>query len=298
MSGPTYEKISVTSKDGTKIGIRKLGQGPGVVLEHGGALGSQHYMKLATALADQFTVYLPDRRGRGMSGPYGPDYCIEREDEDLAAVIAATGAENVFGSADGGMFALHASMSLPSIRKVALFEPVVFVGQPGLDEFKATISRGQRLVDSGDVAGAMASLAKDASDGDPRAQAMAAPLRLLGKIMTQPAICRVLLWADAKRVTGDDAALRDLIVAWKEELNVVMATEGHLDDFKNVTADVLLLIGLGAPPLFTGTLDALQTVLPRATRVELPGLNHGGPQDQGGNPPVIAEQLRRFFSQA
>ena len=298
MSGATYEKISVTSKDGTGIGVRKLGRGPGVVLEHGGALASQHYMKLAAALADQFTVYLPDRRGRGMSGPYGPNYCIEREDEDLAAVIAATGAENVFGSADGGMFALHASMSIPAIRRVALFEPVVFVGQPGLDEFKATISRGQRLVDSGDIAGAMASLAKDASDGDPRAQAVAAPLRLLGKIMTQPAICRVLLWADAKRVTGDDAALRDLIVAWKEELNVVKSTEGHLDDFKNVTADVLLLIGTGAPTLFTGTLDALQTVLPRATRVDLPGLNHGGPQDQGGNPPAIAEQLRRFFSEA
>ncbi len=292
-----YATGSVTSKDGTRLGFRQLGQGPGVVLQHGGALASQHYMKLAGALADQFTVYMPDRRGRGMSAPYGPNYCIEREDEDLAAIIAATGAQNVFGAADGGLFALHASMSIPSIRKVALFEPVLFVGQPGLDEFRATISRGQRLVDSGDIAGAMASLAKDASDADPRAQAVAAPLRLLGRIMTLPLMCRLLLWADAKRVTGDDAALRDLIVAWKEELNVVKATEGHLADFADVTAEVLLLCGTGAPTLFTGTLDALQTVLPSATRVELPGLNHGGPQDQGGEPAVIADQLRRFFSE-
>lgn len=299
MSGtkaPSYGKLVVTSKDGTTIGIRKLGHGPGVVLQHGGALASQHYMKLAGALADLFTVYLPDRRGRGMSGPYGPHYCIEREDEDLEAIIAATGAQNVFGAADGGLFALHASMSIPTIRKVALFEPVLFVGQPDLDEFKATISRGQHLVDSGDIPAAMASLARDASDSDPRAQEVAAPLRLLGKIMTQPAICRVLLWADAKRVAGDDAALRDLIVAWKEELNVVKATEGHLDDFKKVTSEVLLLVGTNAPTLFTGTLDALQTVLPRATRVDLPGLNHGGAQDQGGAPGVIAEQLRRFFA--
>lgn len=292
---PTYAKSAVISKDGTSIGYRQLGQGPGVVLQHGGALASQHYMKLAAALADQFTVYLPDRRGRGMSGPYGPHYCIEREDEDLDAIITATGAENVFGSADGGMFALHASMAIPAIRKVALFEPVLFVGQPGLDEFKVTISRGQRLVDCGDIPAAMASLAKDAAESDPRAQAVSAPLRLLGRIMTQPIICRALLWADAKRVTGDDVQLRDLIVAWKQELDVVKSTEGTLDDFTNVTAEVLLLCGTGAPTLFTGTLDALQRVLPRATRVDLSGLNHGGPQDQGGNPAIVAAQLRRFF---
>jgi pimeloyl-ACP methyl ester carboxylesterase len=294
---PAYEKLIVTSKDGTAIGIRKLGRGPGVVLQHGGALGSQHYMELAGALADRFTVYLPDRRGRGMSGPYGPNYCIGREDEDLAAVIAATGAPHVFSAADGGLFALHGSMSVPAVRKVALFEPVLFVGQPDLDKFKATISRGQRLVESGDIAGAMASLASDAADSDPRATEVSAPLRLLGRIMTRPAICRALLWADAKRVKGDDAPLRDLIVAWKEELNVVKSTEGTLDDFRNVTADILLLVGTNAPTLFTGTLDALQTVLPRATRVDLPGLNHGGAQDQGGEPDVIAAQLRRFFSE-
>ena len=295
MSGPEYTKNTVTSKDGTSIGYRQLGHGPGVVLQHGGALASQHYMKLAGALAEAFTVYLPDRRGRGMSGPYGPHYCIEREDEDLAAIIAATGAQNVFGAADGGLFALHASIAIPAIRKVALFEPVLFVGQPDLVEFKATIGRGQRLVDSGDIPAAMASLAKDAAASDPRAQEVAAPLRLLGRIMTQPLMCRAILWADAKRVIGDDAALRDLIVAWKEELDVVKATEGTLDDYKNVSADVLLMCGANAPTLFTGTIDALQEVLPRATRVELPGLNHGGAQDSGGDPGVIADQLRRFF---
>ena len=134
---PSYQKKSVTSKDGTTIGYRQFGRGPGVVLLHGGALASQHYMKLGAALADEFTVSIPDRRGRGMSGPYGPHYSIEREDEDLAAVVADTGAQYVFGPADGGLFALHGSMAIPAIRKVAVFEPVVFVGQPGLDDFKA-----------------------------------------------------------------------------------------------------------------------------------------------------------------
>lgn len=292
---PQYSKRAVTSKDGTTIGFRQFGHGPGVVILHGGALASQHYMKLGAALADEFTVYIPDRRGRGMSGPYGPNYSIEREDEDLDAIVTDTAAHYVFGAADGGLFALHASLTVPAIRKVAVFEPVLFIGQPGLDEFKEVISRGERLVASGDIAAAMASLAKEARDSETRAQTISAPYRLLSRIMTQPIICRMLLWADARLVKGDDAALRDTIVAWKQEMDVVEATEGTIDDYRNVTAEVLLLCGSNAPPLFTGTFDALHNVLPRATRVELPGLNHGAAQDQGGNPAVIADQLRRFF---
>jgi pimeloyl-ACP methyl ester carboxylesterase len=292
----TYSKRVVRSKDGTTIGFRQLGHGPGVVIMHGGALGSQHYMKLGASLADEFTVYIPDRRGRGMTGPYGPHYSIEREDEDLDAIITDTCAQDVFGAANGGLFALHASTTVRAIRKVAVFEPVLFVGQPGLDEFKEVISRGQRLLASGDVAGAMASLAKGAQDSDTRAKSVAAPYRLLGRVMTQPAVCRALLWADAQRVKGDDAALRDLILAWKQDMEVVKATEGSIDHYKNVTAEVLLLCASDAAPLFKATLDALQNVLPRATRVELPAVNHGAAQDQGGTPTVIAGQLRRFFS--
>lgn len=290
----TYQKKSVTSKDGTTIGFRQLGHGPGVVILHGGALASQHYMKLGGALADEFTVYIPDRRGRGMSGPYGPHYSIQREDEDLGAIVTDTGAQYVFGAADGGLFALHASLTAPAIRKVAIFEPVLFVGQPGVDDFKGVISRGERRLASGDVAAAMAGLAKDAEDNRGE-QSVAAPYRLLGWAMTQPPVCRLLLWVDARWVTGDDVALRDLIPALKPELDLVKATEGTIDEYKNVTAEVLLLCGTEAPPLFKGTLDALANVLPQATRVELPRLNHGAAQDQGGKPAVIADQLRRFF---
>jgi deazaflavin-dependent oxidoreductase (nitroreductase family) len=293
-----YAKGSVMSKDGTIIGFRHLGRGPGVVILHGGALASQHYMKLGAALADEFTVYIPDRRGRGLSGPYGPRYSIAREDEDLDAIVTATGAQCVFGAADGGLFALHASITVPAIRKVAVFEPVIFVDQPGLDDFKSVISRQEGLQARGDVAALMAAMAKDAMAGDARGQSVSAPYRLLGWVMTRPLFCRMMLWADARLVKGDDVALRDLIPALKPELDQVKATEGTIDDYKNVTAEVLLMCGTQAPPLFTGTLDALANVLPRAARVELPGLNHGGAQDQGGQPAVIAEQLRRFFHTA
>lgn len=288
-----YQRKSVTSKDGTTIGYRQLGTGPGVILMHGGALASQHYMKLGSSLAGRFTVYLPDRRGRGMSGPYGPDYCIAREDEDLRAVVDQTGAEFVFGSADGGLFALHASMSIPTIRKVAVFEPVIFVDQPGLADFVRLIDRGSRRVESGDIAGAMAGLAGDAQDY--RGESVAAPYRVLGWLMSRRPVCQAILWTDARLVRGDNVALADLIRAWKPELELVKATAGTLEDYRQVTAEVLLICGTGAPPLFTGTQDALHTVLPHARRVTLPGLNHGAPQDQGGRPDLIAEELLAFF---
>jgi pimeloyl-ACP methyl ester carboxylesterase len=91
-SHQTYTIGSVTSKDGTTIGYRQLGSGPGIILLHGAASASllhgaasasllhgaasasQHFMKLGVALSDAFTVYIPDRRGRGLSGPFGDNY--------------------------------------------------------------------------------------------------------------------------------------------------------------------------------------------------------------------------------
>jgi len=65
----SYITGSVSSRDGTKIGYQQLGSGPGIILLHGGANASQSFMKIGKALSDKFTVYIPDRRGRGLSGP-------------------------------------------------------------------------------------------------------------------------------------------------------------------------------------------------------------------------------------
>src|SRR5436189_1432706 len=86
----------VTSRDGTTIGYRRLGRGPGLVLVQGAMGTAQHFTELAGLLADSFTVYLPDRRGRGLSssssnGSHGP----RQEVEDLQAVLVGTNAELV-----------------------------------------------------------------------------------------------------------------------------------------------------------------------------------------------------------
>jgi hypothetical protein len=57
------DTATLRSRDGTTIGFRQIGTGPGVVLLYGGMLSSQHLMELGEALSDELTVYLPDRRG-------------------------------------------------------------------------------------------------------------------------------------------------------------------------------------------------------------------------------------------
>ena len=140
---------SVLSADGTRIGYRRLGRGPSVILLHGGVNASQHMMKLGRALADAYTVYLPDRRGRGMSGAFGAAYGIQREDEDLAAMVEHTGAECVFGPANGGLFALHGAIGLGQVRRVAAYEPLVLWGGPDDAAIRRTFTTMQQMIRGG-----------------------------------------------------------------------------------------------------------------------------------------------------
>jgi pimeloyl-ACP methyl ester carboxylesterase len=124
MVNMAYTVHKATSADGTIIGYRQLGTGPGLILVHGGMMGSQNFMKLGQALADDFAVYIPDRRGRGLSGPHG-DFSLAKEVQDVQAVIQATGATNMFGLSSGAIVTLQTVLSEPTIRNVALYEPPI-----------------------------------------------------------------------------------------------------------------------------------------------------------------------------
>ncbi|MFG1701669.1 alpha/beta fold hydrolase [Nonomuraea sp. M3C6] len=114
-----------TSADGTAIAFDRCGAGPAVVLVQGAFADRGHPMMtaIAAALAPWFTVVNYDRRGRGDSGDTQP-YAVEREIEDLAAVIeVAGGSAMVFGGSSGAALALEAAAVTPAISKLALWEP-------------------------------------------------------------------------------------------------------------------------------------------------------------------------------
>jgi pimeloyl-ACP methyl ester carboxylesterase len=117
---------TVTSRDGTTIAFDRVGQGPAVILI-GGAFQHRAFdpptADLASRLASQHTVFHYDRRGRGDSGDTQP-YAVERELEDLEAVIeAAGGSALLYGSSSGGNLALRAARSGRAATKLALWEP-------------------------------------------------------------------------------------------------------------------------------------------------------------------------------
>jgi pimeloyl-ACP methyl ester carboxylesterase len=119
---------TVASKDGTTIAYEKYGSGPALVLV--GAALSDHAdaAKLAKRLARKFTVINYDRRGRGQSSDT-PPYAVEREVEDIAALIdAAGGAAFLFGSSSGAVLALEAGSRLGAkVRGLFLYEPPFIV---------------------------------------------------------------------------------------------------------------------------------------------------------------------------
>jgi alpha-beta hydrolase superfamily lysophospholipase len=120
---------TVTSRDGTRIAFERLGDGPPLILVDGAMChrGTGPAMPLAKLLAGTFTVYVYDRRGRGDSGDT-PPYAVDREIEDLEALLAAAGGSAaVYGCSSGAVLAADAANRLPGITALALYEPPLIV---------------------------------------------------------------------------------------------------------------------------------------------------------------------------
>ena len=114
---------TVTSKDGTRIAFDQSGEGPAIILVVGAFTDRATGAPLARFLEQHFTVLNYDRRGRGESGDTAP-YAIEREIEDLDALIAqAGGSACIFGYSSGATLALRAAAHGLAISQLALYDP-------------------------------------------------------------------------------------------------------------------------------------------------------------------------------
>lgn len=143
---------AVTSKDGTPIAFERSGSGPALILVDGAlcsrALGPAP--KLAPLLARHFSVYMYDRRGRGMSGNRGP-YSPAREVEDIAALVEhAGGSASLVGLSSGGALALEAAASGVRVENVVAYEPPYVDANGGngggahRGELERLVAQGQR----------------------------------------------------------------------------------------------------------------------------------------------------------
>jgi pimeloyl-ACP methyl ester carboxylesterase len=283
-----YTTGSVTSKDGAAIGYRQLGRGPGVVLLHGASSSAHNHMQLAEALADAFTVYVPDRRGRGLSGAYGENYSIQEDVEDMDALLTQTGAHQVFGVSSGGIICLQAALVLPAIHKAAIYEPPLFMDDPAAP--LAVLRRYDQEMAQGKVAAALITGMQGAQMGPP-------VFNVLPHWLLEPLVNMAMNNED-KKGSGGYVSMRTLAPTLHYDFQLVVEMSGKLDTFKAVQADVLLLGGSKSPAYLKAALDALEQALPRAKRIEFPGLNHAASwnTDRGGQPEPLAKELRRFFA--
>ncbi len=277
---------SVTSKDGTTIGYRQSGHGPGIVMLHGSMEWSESHVQLAEALADTYTVYLPDRRGRGMSGPHGKDYSIQKEVEDVDALLTETGAHYIFGVSSGALVALQSALSLDAIHKAVIFEPPLIVNGSLSTAF---IARYNKELADGDVIGALVTAMLGAQMGPSVFQAV--PRGLL-KMLTKLGVA-----SEDKKAGAGDITMRMLAPTLRYDFQLASELAEKAKSFEGIRAQVLLLGGSKSPAYMKIALDELAKVLPNARRVELEGVAHGatGNKDRGGQPERVAQELCRFF---
>jgi len=279
----------VTSQDGTRIGYRQYGAGPAVVLVQGAIGTTQSYHELASYLASDFTVYVPERRGRPLSpGAYRPDHTIERELEDLAALFERAGSPFLFGLSSGAVIALEAARVFPSVRKLVLYEAPLYVPpqQLRLD----LVARLNREIAAGKTAAAMLTALFAAGTAP-------ALLRFLPRPLLEAALALFLRW-DARRPAREYPPLRELVPTVRFDFQVVSSQQDKWETFRTVPSDVLLLGGTKSPAFLRQSSVALGQVLPQSQRLELPGLGHSGPwnADLGGRPQMVAAAMRTFLN--
>jgi pimeloyl-ACP methyl ester carboxylesterase len=141
----------VTSFDGTPIGYDRLSDdGPVVVLVGGGLDDGTENLPLGEYLASDFTVVNYRRRGRGDSGDIQP-YEVQREIDDLAAVIGATGGRaHLFGASSGGALALRAAAAGLPVDRIAAHEVPYQLGEEMIAAWRAYTSDLTAALDAGD----------------------------------------------------------------------------------------------------------------------------------------------------
>ena len=264
----------VRSADGTAIAIERTGDGPPIVFVDGAIAHraiNQSAAQLAELLAPQFTVVAYDRRGRGESGNTQP-YAIEREIEDLDAVIAeAGGPAFVVGGSSGGVLALDAAAGGLPISKLAVYEPPFIVDDtrpPLPDDYVAQLDSLVAAGRPGDAVELFMTVA------------VGLPAEFVAPMKADPS------WSALAEV-GHTIAYDGRIMG-----DTMSGKPLPGDRWSAVAAPTLVIDGGASPPFMHNGADALAAALPNAERRTLEGQTHEV------EPQVLAPVLVEFFEGA
>lgn len=263
--------ILVTSPDGTRIAAFVSGRGRPLVIAHGTTSDHTSWSRVASLLGDGCTVFAVDRRGRGASGD-ADDYSLEREYEDLAAVIDAAAARwggpvDVLGHSYGGNIAFGAALRTPHIRRLVLYEgwPVPDVADRTYDA--AVLARLDDLLARGLRAEALEAFYREVVHlTDPELDLVRESPAWPARVATAPTVPREI------RAFGDQA----FDPLWAARIRV----------------PVLLLVGSESPDDIQADPEVVAAALPDARIEVLQGEAHIA---QVTAPEVVARVVLRFL---
>jgi pimeloyl-ACP methyl ester carboxylesterase len=255
---------AVTSADTTAIAYERFGAGTPLVLVAGAFNDRATTAPLAAALGGHLLALNADRRGRGESGD-APDYAVEREIEDLAALIEeAGGSAAVFGYSSGANLALQAAAAGVSITKLVLYEPPYV-----LDEShpRPPVDLDQQL----------AQLVADGKRGEAvelyQARAIGMPPEVVARLRNAP--FRPALEGVAHTLAYDAAIIGDL--SFPAEM------------IAGIQVPALVIDGDQSPPVMRTAATAVADTLPNSQHRSLRGQGHD--IDPAATAPVIVEFL-------
>jgi pimeloyl-ACP methyl ester carboxylesterase len=260
---------TIIGSDGTAIGIATAGAGPALLLVHGGMTSAARWEPLWEPLTRHHRVTVMDRRGRGSSGD-APDYSIDKEYDDLAAVADYLADEqnapiDVFGHSYGAVCVLGAAAHGAGFRRLALYEP------PGPETVpRDWVVRANAMVSSGQLGRAMESFLIEVIGLTPD---QVAALRNASTAQDTLSIVAATLPREADALTGVD--LPDLA--------------------RTVTQPVLLILGTNSPPWAATITRALERALANAEIVSLAGHGH---EAVDAAPRLVGSELHRFLQRS
>ncbi len=258
----------VNSADGTSIAYDLTGSGPAVILVAGAFTDRTHptLSGVAKGLSPWFAVVNYDRRGRGESGDNRP-YAVEREIEDLAALIdAAGGSAMVFGGSSGAALALEAAAHGLAISKLALWEPPYHVDDSA-----------PQLPD--DFAAQLDALVRDGRPGDAvelfMVRAAELPAAAVAAMRADPG------WAAAEAVAHTLAY---------EAAVMGPGNAFFAERYAAITQPTLLLSGGSSPSWMANAGKAVAAAIPQTAHRILDGQTHNVDAD------VLTAELLEFFT--
>jgi pimeloyl-ACP methyl ester carboxylesterase len=259
---------TATSSDGTVIDYDRYGSGPAVIFIGGAtqyrAIDAVTAATAAALATDGLTTVDYDRRGRGRSGDT-PPWSLEREVEDVAALISAVGSPaTLYSSSSGAAIALAAAEAGIGVGALALYEPPFFAG----GDLTAHLTALHTLITAGD---------NDAAMRYNLRSVIQLPAEAIDAMAQQPSWAAMV--AVAPTLMYDLAALHEinLDADWRER-------------WVKITVPAIVYSGDQTFPRMPQAADAVAAALPNATRRILPGQGHG-PKTEAIRP-VLLEFLR------